>query len=497
MARLDWVLSIQDKISGPAGKITRQLGELRIQLKKLDVAAKENALGKITDPLKKQRAELQLHRDKLLLSKAAMEKHGGAAHALGERLKGGREALRDWLLILDPIARGMHFVADRAMEMGKRIVSAVSFKQGAMIGLESLFGAKGGADVFERMALMASRIGKPIEHLVELARSLATVGFKQSDIEPMVRLIEDLDALDPGAGDKLAHVLEGVKSRGFATVGDVEAMRGTRISEDKIFAKLGNGNRIAGKAMLEQLNSAGTGIPPNLFAQMMLGEVLGLEGGRAGSSSAKAGDTLQGLLLGIEDNVTRMFGRLSNSKGIRAFQSVLRNVRDIFDPDSKTGQKTFKRLNELSTAVGKMLEPLTGPEGKKRMEDFFDSLTRALESALPLLSLAGGYVEAMTGVLAGKHAPGAPQSVGEELRQLKTMIFGSPLEDEIRKNVVAGEAGPRVRGAAARAVHVTVQVDARGASKDDAEHIAEKVKGVAVDAVCDALDRCATQQGAQ
>jgi hypothetical protein len=502
--RLQWVLSLGDRMSDPASKIDKQLGQVRAQLKKLDIAAKENALGKITDPLKKQRAELQLHRDKLMLSKSAMEKHGGAAKFLSERMKAGRESIRDWLLILDPLARGLHFVADRAMEMGKRVVAAVSFKQGSMIGLEAMFGGKGGNDVFERMARMAGQIGKPIEQVVGLARSLAAVGFKQQDLEPMVRLIEDLDALDPGAGDKLATVLRGVKSTGFAGVGDFESLRGTMLSPDKLYEQYsrmsgGPGNRIAGKALVEQLNSAGTGIPPNIFSSMLLGGVLDLEGGKAGSASGRGGQKTQSLIDRVGIQIERMFGRLAGSKGVKAFGGVLENVIKLFNPDSKSGAKTQSALEKLSDALGKVLEPLTGPAGLKRMEDFFDSMAKKTEEVLPGLK----NIALLLGFFAGKgldvvRGAGYLKDFGKDIVGMVTGDLSKGQESEATRRFLGGAFGsPPAARRAARDVNVTVHVDARGASKDDADHIAEKMKGAAIDAVSDALDQAATQQGAQ
>src|SRR6266850_6689248 len=72
--RLQWMLELDDRLSGPAARIERQLGRVRAELKAMDIAARTNALDKITDPLKRQRAELQLQRDRLLQSKSALDK---------------------------------------------------------------------------------------------------------------------------------------------------------------------------------------------------------------------------------------------------------------------------------------------------------------------------------------------------------------------------------------------------------------------------------------
>jgi hypothetical protein len=47
---------------------------------------------------------------------------------------------------------------------------------------------------------------------------------------------------------------------------------------------------------------------------------------------------------------------------------------DIFNPDTASGKHDVQGLQHLSDIFAKFLEPLTGPDGKKRMEEFFDSL---------------------------------------------------------------------------------------------------------------------------
>jgi hypothetical protein len=494
-SRLEWFLSLEDRLSGPAGRISRQLGEVRAQLRRLDIDAKTNSLSKLTDPLKRQRVELQLHRDRLMLSKAAMEKHGSAARWLGTQMKSGREALRDWLLILDPVARGLHFVADRATEMGKRIIHAVSFKQGSMIGLEAMFGAKGGADVFERMSAMSAAIGKPTEQLVEMARSLAMVGVQQEHLEPMVRLIQDLDALSngTGGGGALANTIRSIYSAGKMTMGDVSALS-PFLKQDELLKRVGGlygaPNKFAGKAILE----SDIGVAPNLGVRTILDQVLAMEGGKAGSASAKMGNTPDALLDRIGTQLSRMYDRLSGSAGMKAFQGTLRNLTKLFDPGSATGRAMFERLNSLSDAIAKMLEPLTGTAGLKKLELFFAKFISLTKSAMPVVSWLGDKMMKLVDV-------GVFLAAGVEMRQGKQPNDPEALRSSMRN--LFGPAPWETQGGAAAAaasrapVTVNVNVDARGASREDAQYIAEVAKAAAVNAVTDAFDQAATARGAQ
>jgi hypothetical protein len=151
----------------------------------------------------------------------------------------------------------------------------------------------------------------------------------------------------------------------------------------------------------------------------------------------------------------------------------------------------LQRLEELSDAIAKMLAPFTGGDGLRKLELFFAKLTALTKAAMPIvggLASAFGKLVDVGVFLAGGldvAAGGQPKSP-DALRAAMRNLFGpAPWESQ------GGGKG------ATPPIAVSVQVDARGASKDDAEHIAEKAKDAAVEAVTDALDRAAIQRGAQ
>jgi hypothetical protein len=500
--RLQWMLELQDRLSGPAARMDRELGRVRSSLKALDIEARQNKLDKITDPLKRQRAELQLQRDKLMLSKAALDKAGGASRKAASDTGYFTRQLHDVLHIAQIVGGALERMGRVAAGVGRQISKAVSFREGSLIGLETMFGS-GGAGVFDRLAAMAGKIGKPIEQLVGLGRSLANVGVRESDIEPMVRLIEDLDAMDPGAGDKLAGVIKGIFGTGKMGAGDIEALRGTILKPEKLYEdiaqRMGAGrNRLAGKAILE----TEIGVGKNIGVQTLLQSVLDLEGGRAGAKSTKGGQTLESRISRVGIQIERMFSKLAGSKGVKAFEKVLDNLVDIFNPDSASGKHTLAALQHLSDVFAKFLEPLTGPDGKKRMEEFFDSLADKAEGVIGILGKLASLTDFLTfGKKTSAHAGEISDALADRMAQAQAE---QAVEERRAAHVrmIQSLPGSRPmdsfnRGLAGAEVNVMVQVDARGASKDDAEHIAQKSKQAAIDAVTEALDKAATQKGAQ
>lgn len=500
--RLQWSLELGDRLSGPAARMDRELARVRASLKALDIEARQNKLDKITDPLKRQRAELGLQRDKLLLSKAALDKVSGASRKAGSDTGFFVNQLHDVLHIAQIVGSALARMGRVAVGVGREISRAVSFREGSLIGLETMFGS-GGAGVFDRLAAMAGKIGKPIEQLVGLGRSLANVGVRESDIEPMVRLIEDLDAMDPGAGDKLAGVIKGIFGTGKMGAGDVEALRGTLLKPEKLYEdiaqRMGAGrNRLAGKAILE----TEIGVGKNIGVQTLLDNVLALEGGKAGSKSGRSGQTLQSRLDRVGIQIERMFSKLAGSKGVKAFEKVLDNLIDIFNPDSKSGAAMFKRLNELSDVFAKVLEPLTGPNGKKAMEAFFDSMIDKVKTALGWLNKLAGVVDFLT---FGKKSQDALGGITDAIDERLAVGNAERIAEERRAEhvrMIQSLPGSRPldaanRGLAGAEVNVTQTLHFHGMDKDDAEHIAALHKKAAVDAVTEALDKAATQRGAQ
>jgi hypothetical protein len=468
-------------------------------LRSLNIEAKQNALDRIVDPLRRQRAELSLQRDKLIMSRDAVKKASESHGRFTQIIDSNRAALRDWLLIIDPLARGFHFLASKAMEMGSAIRKAVGFREQEMIGLETFLGS-GAGGLLDKMESLAAKTGRSTEELTGWAKSLAQAGMAAKDIGPVMDRLAGMENITAGAGGTIGRVIANIFSAGKGGAGDVEALRGTGIRVEKLYEDIserftGIRNRIAGKMIAE--NELGLG--KNLLTSMILREADLLNATEAGKAG---GRTLEGRIKAFGTNVDAMFASLAKSSGIAAFKGVLSNLADMFDPGSKSGKSMMGRLTSLSDTLSRALEPLTGTEGKARMEAFFASLTRVLEGIVPLLEKAARYTEILVHYAAGGHAPGAPASMGEEVSQLWDWMAGVGKEagmalfgsTNAQYPAPFKQFGQPVYGGP---ISVSVQVDARGSSEKDAERIGDKTANKVREVLQDELHRMAVQAGAE
>jgi hypothetical protein len=493
--RVQWILDLQDRLSGPAARIERQLGSVKSQLRALDVQAKQSKLASLTDPLKKQRLELQIQRDKLLESSVAMKKQGASASWLSDKMKGAREATRDWFIILHLLNGGLSALAGKALAAGRAVAQAVSFKQTEMIGLKAFLGKDAGA-VFEQLSGLAGKIGKTPESVVALGKSLAMVGMQAKHIAPVVQLLEDADAANPGAGEKIAGVLRNIYSNKKVTAGDIESLRGT-LNVDKMYEDFGQKiggkrNRIVGKQLLEHLSEIGA-VGPHLGASTILNRVLqDVDGGVAGRASSEHGKTLEGRIQNVLTAFERMSTRLADSPGFKAIGKVLDNIADVFNPGSKTGQKMLARLERFSAAIGTALGPLTGPEGKKNMIEFFDALAKKIETTTPkVVKLATWVSQFASGV-------GALVSRPDEAEQASRGARGDAIQRELDAHMPSPMEAARdwvkSKFFGAPAVHMTNTINIDGAGKHGGQ-LAREIRAALEIEFADMVERSNSAKG--
>jgi len=497
-SRLEWVLSLQDKLSGPGARIERQLSSVRASLKTLDIEARQNKLASLTDPLKRQRLELQLQRDKLLLSKSALDKAGGASRKAGSDTGFFVRQLHDVLHIAQIVGGALERMGGIAVNVGRGISQAVSFKQSNMVGLKTFLGA-GSGGVFEKMTAFAGRIGVAPEGLVETAKSLAMSGFPGANIERTVKRIADMNAIHAGSGDRVTGALANVFSSGIATGGDIEGLRGSGLNVERMFEDLserltGKRNRFVGKKLADA-NPQGFG--KFNFAQILQGEIDRLNGNDPGSKALAAAQNPEAKTNNIFTQLKRMAGHLDKSSGLKALNGVLDNLTDLFNPSTTSGHKMVERLTQLSDVFAKFLAPLTGLDGKQRMMDFFTALAAGVEQVIPGMMTLANFTAKLAGL--GLKSIQGFEAIGN-LHLGDTVLF--PPSDDSGLSREAHDRVQRQRRADAQrnggmTINVNQHVDARGASKDDADHIARESKKAAVEAITDALERAAQHSGAK
>ena len=500
---IEWSIKLEDMVSSPGARIERQLYSVTRALKLLDMQARQTRLGAITDPLKRSRLELQIQRDKLLLSKKAMETSGSALGGFSEKLRTGREAMRDWLQILDPIARGFGFVASNAARMGRDIARAVGGRESALLGLNNALGDAGGRGMMQQIQAMSIRSGRPVDELSQRATQWANLGMDPKLIMPSLTARSDAQALGLDTG-KFDSFIEQTLSKPMMDMREAKAGTVGLVKGKGFYENLG---KIVGRKPgdLEQdLSTNRVSGQAGLIA--MLQTLQQQQGGTLGGGTDKFSHTLEGILDRFQTRLTKLWAGLSDTPGFKTFKSAMENLLTVLNQS-----KTQKLVNDIANSLGKMLEPLTGPDGKKKMEDFFTSMTSKIEGMIPGLTnvvgffgkLAGWGLLSIKGLgMLGDLASDTAGIVTGSLKRgqesdVTRGLFGAILDTPPVPGWTATPNAPAsAAGKPAARQHnltVNVKVDARGATKEDAHEIAKQISDQVPTHIADALEQMNTE----
>lgn len=381
----EFMMKLNDMVSDPATRIARNLHEIDQQLRSIDLAAKHSSLGKMHPGIKKDIAALEFQRLKLQRSAADINDLGRISSSLATRFRHLRESTRDWLLILTPLAMGLKFVFNQAQQMAHAIVGPIRAVEQASMGLKTMFGNKIGDKLLQEMQELGPRIGRPIAELFQEATKFAVAGVPAEFIRPMVLALSDMSAMGKDIG-KLQYDLAATFSRPVADLNEMRRGLTGVIDESLVWKQLA-------KDIGVSVGNVNFMMSKNLISGQALGvailEVIqGLEGNKLGAKSFERADTtLGGMIDRLEARMEKLFMGLADTPGFVTLKNAMKNLIDVLGSDA-----TQKMMNDIGNTLGKMLEPLTGKEGKKNMEAFFSSMKTIITDLLPLLEGAAKFV---------------------------------------------------------------------------------------------------------
>jgi hypothetical protein len=499
MPGLEWAFKLRDQVTQPAGSIESQLKRVAFALKSLDIATKQAQLGRITDPLKKTRLELQLHRDKLLLSKRAIDDHAKSS-------TNWRDSLVKWAAstyILRTIADGFREVGRAALDMGSQVKDAVETRQRGLFGLRATMGNRAGGNFFEQLERQAQAYGRPPGEVVAAGAGFQTAGASPDFARKLVGAVYDVRAATGGKSD-ITQQLQSILTSPVLDVGHLTGFGGA-LDLKKLWAAFGkrmgmrpgDAEQVLAHRIPGQFVAGGEGSPLLQAVFDQLGGMPGGQGGVGNIARGFAGGTLPGAIGRVQSAWEQFLASVDNSQGLKTLQNVLQNLARTLG-----GSSMRESLRGLADALGDALKPLTGPEGRQRMEEFFASLTELLKGTLPLLQKAAEWTDILVRYGTGQRAPGAPQSVGEEVSQI-----GSGIGALVGRLFSRNPTPQYLRSPYEQMSQPVIQVnvDARGGQRFDPEgfrraiqhEIARQRQDAGPTEINDAFDQLGVQSGAQ
>jgi hypothetical protein len=519
MPGLDWVFRLRDEVTRPAGSMEKQLRSVTMALKTLDLAAKQARLEKMADPLKKTRLELQIHRDKLLLSKRAIDEHGRS-------VKTWSDSLLKWagsLYILDVAARGFRLVARAAAEMGEQVRDAVETRQRGLFGLRTNLGSQAGGGLFGQLQAQARQYGRPPGEIVGLGAGFADVGATPDLARVLVAAVSDVRARTAGRVD-ISEQIRGILSSPIVGTGNVEAFRGA-FPLKRLWEALGKRMNMRPGDAEQMLNLHGIqGGPGSQLLAALQDTIAGLpgQGGRIGSTATRfAASTLPGARGRVQSAWEQLLGSADSAKGMRTIQDVMQNLAQTL------GSKAMREgLRDLVDSVGKLIEPLQGSQGRQRMTEFFDLIVKLAKDAagamgvlaksfIGILQISGVGSDVLN-ILKGT----PPKALSPETQALFSAFYKPPVElspeaqlrisgSEARQAMLSTLPGARSMDAANMGLrgaerpvfnmnfHTQGSVDPGGIRKAVEREIASQQRDAGPTEINDAFEQLGVQSGAQ
>jgi hypothetical protein len=483
-SKLSFLVELLDRFSDPGLKIERQLAAVKTELKGLELAARQTKLEKVTDPLKRQKLELQIQRDKLNAARDALGKHGRAAAEAAGKTDGFRVKLRDLAIIGDVVARGISFATSKAVDFGRRVGEAIKFRQGNVLALETMFKAPGEASaVFEKLLALEGKLGRPAGEVVKMGVALAELKVPKEDLAGIVTILEDLRAATNSTAkmEQVFGVLQGLLSKPIIHGNFVEGLAGSGIELDAVYTRLAKLAGLKSKGDLSKLFEGQGGALDSKLGVVAVLQAIVDKVGDIGSKSAQSASTLEGQVNKLETRFLQMWNVVAKSEGFKTFSRAFENVLAVLDPDGKRGRKTRASIIAMADKFGEIFQSLTGPEGRERMEQFFERMTILAEKTAGAIGKLGKAVDYVSERFLPTDKDLAREQKMAEDAGLSMTMGGYIVPPQDYATASRDPFGYlRGRRAASNPLVATplrfeVNVDARGATRDDAEVIGRKV----------------------
>lgn len=337
---LRWVFELLDKVSGPAKSM-------------------ETALTRVERALRQ--------------NQETTRRTGRETENWGRKL--GDVALDSFVNLAE---RAWHAVKGIGEAFGETVIGGLAFKENTLASFEAILGSKQAAqDLFKEAARIARLTPFQTQDVVQSYSKLLGAGFNPKEVGVLNQAIGDVSALQGFSPEVFGGII-----RQFA-----EFRAGVPVQMRHIQAVLtessgaGIGYQQIGEQLAKQL---GLATPQMGIEALHSGEVTGEQfmtafvdavakkggGGKVGTILLKQAGTLKGLWSNITSiPADTIFAFADNLKGMETIKGVMRNIIDLFDQTTTTGQR-FQRVveNIVDSLLTGVFGPYEGEAGKAAIQ---------------------------------------------------------------------------------------------------------------------------------
>jgi hypothetical protein len=316
--------------------------------------------------------------------------------------------------IASEVTRQVFGAGEAVLKLGvsgvKFALEAASFRENSLLALEAILGSRRAAEqAMDAWSRLSEKTPFDNREVQEWGKQLVIAGESLQNSMTILKAASDLGTALGSTSEKRKAIGESFVewAAGIKQLGSMADMRRLRElsqfglspqkAEQNLAARLTGGNIPALQKLMEQAKATGK----DLSFEIILAAVQATQDtyGKLGKLGGKGSETLSGLFTKIDFD--DLFKGLETSAGFGALKDVLRNIRDLLDPRTAGGKAIHDAMMQLSNTMGEMLKPLTGPEGKKRMEEFFASMLGWIEKIIPTAGRLSHTIDTLARVFEG------------------------------------------------------------------------------------------------
>jgi len=300
---------------------------------------------------------------------------------------------------------GLAYFASKAVyaftEFG---MSALSFREDAMIAFKTMLGTSEAADkLYARAVDFAAKTPFRTDQIVSAYQKLLVGGFKTDELEKYMNAIGDVAAMKGFDASKIDEMVRGfAKLRGMGKLtGEVMEMESFQGISGKIYEQLGKD--MGGKSVDAVRKAMSSGKISSAVAEKAILEVIRTtySGGKLGGAMVDFSNAWTGIWSTLTSRPRELFEAAGKdmkgglAKYFTWFKDAGAWLNKALDPKSDSGQRIVALINR----IGKSLSDMLGKFDEKSAGKTFDKILTIVERVLPMIeSFGAGFKE---GLLSG------------------------------------------------------------------------------------------------
>jgi hypothetical protein len=407
MRKLEWILSLRDRVSGPARQASKGLDSFRQSLRRSQqFAGRANVNRRLTRGF----ADIVRSLNRPTMNPVA---------TLREQFTEALPMLTGTLAAVGSAAiAAAAGIARLGVAFGAAVVSEAAFQESSLATLRTFLGSQRAArEEFARSLAFARQTPLDTGDVIRMRLRLVSSGFRESrERDVMSNVLSDIAAANGGNMENAMNALRGfsqMRASGRFNAQDFNQIRdASGVNQRDVFLRLARmrGLRGTDDSLVRQVEQLRQHRQINSSqAEVAIVEALRAQfgGGAAGSLTAAQSGTITGLLSNLRSSFSDLMQGLDlgSLPGIKTFRGFLADLVQSLSAGSTTG----KRLQGILARVIDLLGGgLRGADPAAVLSQALDVLDRLIDGGLYLWNnvfkplgegLRQGFGDAMVGIL--------------------------------------------------------------------------------------------------